>query len=116
MLSHEALARTKRGVLIVNTCRGEMVDEAALIEGLKSKHIFGYGTDVVEGEPIAGDHPLLHAPNTLVAPHLGGHSLESQRGMGETVVRDTELVFCEGALPGLLANPEVLKRPRGVRP
>jgi phosphoglycerate dehydrogenase-like enzyme len=113
MLSREAFSRMKKGVVLVNTCRGELLDEDALVTALTDGTIRMYGTDVVEGEPIDGDHRLLGFPNVLITPHLGGYSDESLKGMGQTMVDDIEAVFRSGELPGQLANPEVLEK--GIR-
>lgn len=123
-LTHETLrmfcapqiAAMNDGVILVNTCRGEIFDQDALIRALESGKVGGYATDVVEGEPIGADHVLLAAPNAIVTPHLGGYSVVSLRGMGRTMVDDMRAVFVGGGLPGFIANPEVdLARCRIVR-
>jgi len=113
MLNTERLALMKPKALLINTCRGELLDESALLFRLKSGELAAYATDVVEGEPIGADHRLLQAPNVVVLPHLGGYTVESLRGMGDTMVQDCEAVFTRGEIPGVLANPEVV--PRGAR-
>lgn len=109
MLSRERFQLLKSGAILINTCRGELLDEDALFEALKTGALRAYGTDVVEGEPIDGTHRLLSLENVLVVPHLGGYTLQSLRGMGETMVKDMQRVFLQGDLPGVLANPEVLE-------
>ncbi len=108
MLNRATFEKLKKGVIIVNTCRGELLDESALCDGLKSGHVRYYATDVVENEPIGSDHRLLQFPNVLVLPHLGGYTNESLSGMGQTMVDDVQNVFVKGTLPGVLANPEIL--------
>lgn len=110
LLNKDRLNRVKKGAILINTCRGELLDESALVEILEKGRLRAYGTDVVEGEPIDGSHRLLKLSNVVVLPHLGGYSVESLRGMGETMVRDCELVFLERKPPGVLANPEVLNK------
>ena len=107
MFNREALAKVKQGVIIVNTTRGEILDESALIDGLQAGTIAGYATDVVEGEPIGADHPLLKARNVVITPHLGGYSKISLRGMGATMVDDMERTFVQNQFPGVLANPSL---------
>jgi lactate dehydrogenase-like 2-hydroxyacid dehydrogenase len=100
----EQLKAMNDGVIIVNTCRGEIFNQADLIDALLSGKVGGYATDVVEGEPINGDHVLLSTKNVIVTPHLGGYSAVSLRGMGETMVNDMHRIFVENAFPGVIAN------------
>lgn len=108
MLNADRLATMKKGALLINTCRGELLDESALIACLDSGQLGAYGTDVVEGEPIGAEHRILKAQNVVVLPHLGGYTKESLRGMGDTMVADCQAVFVHGKAPALLANPEIV--------
>lgn len=65
------LARMKRTAFIVNTSRGPLIDQDALIAALKAGTIAGAGIDVYDTEPLPKDHPILSAPNTVLTPHLG---------------------------------------------
>ena len=107
MLGAEQIARMRPGVILVNTCRGEIYKQADLIAALESGKVGGYATDVVEGEPIDGNHVLLKTPNVIITPHLGGYSVVSLRGMGQTMVEDMRRIFVEGAFPGVIANPQI---------
>ena len=72
LIGAKELALLPDGALVVNVARGPVVDSKALADALKEGRIAGAGIDVFEGEPpIAGDHPLLHAPNVILAPHVG---------------------------------------------
>jgi len=110
LLNEEAFAKMKDGVVIVNTARGEIVDTAALIKALESGKVAGAGLDVVEGEPIGADHPLLRFDNVVVTPHIGANTAEGLRGMDESNV-DAILKVIRGEPPlEYLVNPEVLER------
>lgn len=109
MLGDAQFAGMQQGTILVNTCRGELVDEDALYAALQSGRLGAYATDVVEGEPIDGSHRLAKLDNALITPHLGGYSWESLHGMGQTCVDDSVAVFRHQGVPGELANPEVLQ-------
>ncbi|WP_322799287.1 D-isomer specific 2-hydroxyacid dehydrogenase family protein [Thermoflexus sp.] len=111
MLSHEAFAKMKPGVILVNTARGELIDEAALIAALESGRVAGAALDVVEGEPIGSDHPLLRFPNVLIVPHIAAYTYETLRRMGAKVISDVERVL-RGEIPEEVVNPEVLPHAR----
>lgn len=72
LINAEKIALMKKNAIIINTARGPIIDSNALADALNSGKIAGAGIDVFEKEPPIGkDHPLLHTPNTVVAPHIG---------------------------------------------
>jgi D-3-phosphoglycerate dehydrogenase / 2-oxoglutarate reductase len=78
IINAERIAKMKPGAWIINTARGPIIDEAALIDALRSGHLAGAGLDVFEVEPIAPDNPLLTMPNVMVSPHMAVYSEEGQ--------------------------------------
>jgi phosphoglycerate dehydrogenase-like enzyme len=70
MIDHAALARMKKGAVLVNTARGPVVDEAALVESLASGHLGAAGLDVYEQEPARAGHPLARFRNVVLTPHI----------------------------------------------
>jgi len=85
LLSAERLARLQPHVILVNTARGELIDEAALAEAVKARAVAGVGLDVFEHEPQV--HPgLLGHPNVVLLPHLGSATLEARQDMGDRVI------------------------------
>ena len=70
-LRADDLARMKRGAILVNISRGPIVEEAALIEALRSGHLAGAGLDVFDREPLPADHPFRSLENVVVSPHVG---------------------------------------------
>ena len=75
------LARMKSDALLVNTGRGGLIDEAALIDTLTNKRIAGAALDVFTEEPVEPDNPLLRLDNVLPLPHIGGHSEDNLKRM-----------------------------------
>ena len=72
LIGAKEIAKMKKTALLINAARGPVVDSRALADALKEGRIAGAGIDVFEGEPpIASDHPLLNAPNVILAPHVG---------------------------------------------
>jgi D-3-phosphoglycerate dehydrogenase len=81
LINARTLARMKRGSVLINTARGALVDEDALVEALRSGHLMAAGLDVFKKEPLPLDSPLLQLPNALLLPHIAGLDLQSQEAM-----------------------------------
>jgi D-3-phosphoglycerate dehydrogenase len=76
-INAERLALLPDGAWVVNTGRGELVDQAAVIAALDSGKLAGYAADVLDEEPPPPDHPLLHHPRAIITPHIGSRTFES---------------------------------------
>lgn len=107
LLSVKEFSLLKKSVFIVNTARGELMDEAALKSALDNKTVAGIGLDVLEGEPITEEHPLLAYENVVITPHTSAYTYECLYGMGDKVVTDVERVLA-GKTPEDVINSEVL--------
>ena len=106
ILSREALARTRKGVMIVNCARGGLVDEAALRELLDSGHVVGAGFDVFVEEP-ANHNILFGAPNFIATPHLGASTLEAQENVALQVAEQISDFLLTGAVSNALNSPSI---------
>jgi D-3-phosphoglycerate dehydrogenase len=106
ILSAENLAKTKKGVMIVNCARGGLVDEAALRAGLDSGHIGGAGFDVFVSEP-AKENVLFGAPNFVATPHLGASTNEAQENVALQVAEQISDYLLTGAVSNALNSPSV---------
>jgi D-3-phosphoglycerate dehydrogenase len=77
LINADRLAYLKKGALLINTSRAELVDSAAVLAALNSGHLGGYAADVMEHEPPAPDEPLLSHPKSIITPHIGSRTFES---------------------------------------
>lgn len=111
VIGRDALAVMKPGAVVINTSRGGVIDEPALIDALRTGRLAGAGLDVFAREPLPVDHPLLQLPGVTVSGHIGFYSEESivqmQRDAAEQVI-----LALQGTPPPFLANEEAL----GTRP
>ena len=106
ILSADNLAKTKKGVIIVNCARGGLIDEAALKEALESGHVGAAALDVFAEEP-AKDNPLFNAPNFIATPHLGAATNEAQENVALQVAEQMSDYLLTGAVTNALNMPSV---------
>jgi len=110
MINRDILSKAKKGVIIVNTARGELVDENALCEFIEKGTIAVYVADVVEKEPIDQNHRLLKYPNVIITPHIAAYTYESLKGMDEAVVEAIENYIQEKPVDGIVVYPQNLRK------
>jgi D-3-phosphoglycerate dehydrogenase len=103
------LRQMKPTAYLLNTSRGALVDESALIEALRSGHIAGAGLDVLEQEPPAPDSPLLAMENVIITPHAAYYSDDALAYLQTSVAREAVRVL-HGEVPRHPVNPEVVPR------
>ena len=106
ILSRENLAKTKKGVRIVNCARGGLVDEAALAELLKSGHVAGAAFDVFAEEP-AKENVLFNLPNVVCTPHLGASTTEAQENVAIQVAEQMADYLLTGAVTNAINMPSI---------
>jgi D-3-phosphoglycerate dehydrogenase len=100
MINAQSLARMKDGTILVNTARGGLIDEAALIAALNSGKLRAAGLDSFEKEPFAAPHPLQDIGNAILSPHIGGVTSDAYIAMGTGAARNVLAVLNEQAIAG----------------
>jgi len=105
LIGREQLARMRSSAILINTARGPVVDEDALVEALRSGAIASAGLDVFEREPALADG-LAQLPNVVLLPHLGSATMESRAQMAE-LTAGAVIDVLSGRKPSNLVNPEV---------
>lgn len=106
ILSKENLAKTKKGVRIINCARGGLIDEAALKEALDSGHVAGAALDVFQTEP-AKESPLFGTPNFISTPHLGASTSEAQVNVALQVAEQLSDYLMTGGVTNALNMPSL---------
>lgn len=104
LLNRDTLARTRPGVVIVNTARGSLIDLDALADAVADGHVAAAALDVYEQEPPDADHPLFALPAVIASPHVAGWTRQTCEAMGRTGA-EALIDMVEGRRPAHLVNP-----------
>jgi glyoxylate reductase len=111
MFGAKEFAKMKRTAVFINSARGPLVDQKALVEALKSGTIFAAGVDVTDPEPPAPNDPFLHLPNAVVAPHIASATHSTRDGMAE-ICAENLIAGVSGQPLRAWVNPDVAERRR----
>ena len=95
IINAETIAKMKDGAILINDARGDLVDEQALADALRSGKIRGAGLDVVEKEPFGPENPLYDVPNCIITPHIAWSPVESRQRMADNMI-ETVRAFANG--------------------
>lgn len=109
MIGEAQIAKMKPTAFLINTARGAVVDERALIKALQEGRVAGAGLDVFEKEPIDPENPLLKMENVVTLPHVGSATEATRRAMVD-LAADNVLAILQGKQPLTPVNPEVLSK------
>jgi phosphoglycerate dehydrogenase-like enzyme len=105
LIGERELRLMKPTAMLINTCRGPVVDQSALCEALQEGHLAGAGLDVFEAEPVEASNPLLDMQNVVVTPHVAGATLERIRRVNAFALENVKRVL-RGDLPLSLVRAE----------
>ena len=101
LIGEPELARMKTSAILINTSRGPVVDQAALVKAVQAGQIAGAGLDVTDPEPMRAENPLLSLPQVIVLPHVGSATRATRLKMVDVAVRnlsfglkDQQMVAC----------------------
>jgi phosphoglycerate dehydrogenase-like enzyme len=106
MLGPAQLALMKPSAFLVNTARGEVIDEVALYEALRDRRIAGAALDTFTVEPLQADSPLRTLDNVILTPHCVGHTVEGWKELGAALAENSRRILA-GQLPQYCKNPEI---------
>ncbi len=103
IIDRRSLATLRKGAILINTARGGLIDEVALLENLDNDHLAGAGLDVLATEPPSAKDPLLTHPRTVISPHIGGQTHEAMRRVAVGAAQSILAVY-RGEVPANAVN------------
>lgn len=104
IINKETLSKMKQSAYLINTARGNLIDEEALALALKEHRIAGFGADVVKVEPMSVENPLREAPRTVITPHIAWATHEARERLIKVVASNIKY-FIEGKPQNVVNNP-----------
>jgi D-3-phosphoglycerate dehydrogenase / 2-oxoglutarate reductase len=107
LLDASRIAKTRRGVRIVNCARGGLIEESALAAALQNQHVAAAALDVFEVEPLPEESPLRLAPNLTLTPHLGASTTEAQEGVGIEIAQSIRAALLDGTIRNAVNMPSL---------
>ena len=107
LLDATRIAKTKRGVRIINCARGGLIDESSLAQALQDRHVAAAALDVFEVEPLPENSPLRAAPNLVLTPHLGASTAEAQESVGIEIAQSIRAALLEGTIRNAVNMPSL---------
>ena len=109
MLNADKIALMKKGAILINTARGGLVDDKALLAAIDEGRLMGAGLDCVEDDPLPAGHPLLNHPNIVITPHVGGNTSDLATVM-VPMIADNLKKFLHGEKPRFIVNEKNLAK------
>ncbi len=106
MINADSIRKMKKGVRLVNCARGELLNEAAVVEALQSGQLGGAGLDVYSHEPLK-DSPLMSLPNVLLTPHIAGSTNEAQEAVGVQIALQVREYLTKGVIQNAVNVPSI---------
>ena len=106
LINAERLAQMKPSAILINSARGGLIDEAALLAALERGHLYGAGLDVLNVKPVLSDHPLFVREDVIVTPHIAAATRAGKDRLWRGAVGQA-LQVLQGQRPPHLVNPDV---------
>lgn len=107
LIDTDALRRMKPGAILINTSRGDVVDQSALVKALAGGRLGAAGLDVYEDEPLSADDPLTRLDNVVLLPHIGSATIETRTAMAEVALENLEAALQGRPMPHPVPMPGV---------
>jgi D-3-phosphoglycerate dehydrogenase len=111
LIGERELRQMQPSAYLINTSRGPLIDQEALVRAVREGWIAGAGLDVFDPEPLPDDHPLFSLPEVIMTPHVAYYSPQAQLEL-RTRAAENVVAVLSGRMPECVVNPQVLDLPR----